>query len=157
MRPLSPSTHRNPRDQGFDGARMCRRSGVHERSTPYHAQEIAFLAPRFLPYALRVSVDEVLDFRVRGGLLQLLQVPHEDALERRPVVAALGFAGFVEDEVRRGAQGGDGGVGDCEGCGDVVVGAGRGSGKVQLDEGAEDDALVIGPDGAVIVSAGRQV
>ena len=52
-------------------------------------------------------------------------------------------------------EGGDGGGGDGGGGGEV--GWVGGDGGMDFDEGAEDDALVVGPDGAVVVFARGEV
>lgn len=116
---------------------------VDPRTRPHHAQRISLLlVPVVLPNAVRVLLDRVLERVIWRRGVQQLQVAHEDALELVGVAAAVGLAALVVDDAIVVGELFDGGFGDlgCEG----QVGA-VGGGFVELDEAAEDDALVVGP------------
>ena len=116
---------------------------VDPRTRPHHAQRISlFLVPVVLPNAVRVLLDRVLERVIWRRGVQQLQVAHEDALELVGVAAAVGLAALVVDDTVVVRELFDGGFGDL-GC-ERQVGA-VGGGLVELDEAAEDDALVVGP------------
>ena len=119
---------------------ICR---VDKRTRPHHAQRIPLLlVPVVLPNAVRVLLDRVLERVIWRRGVQQLQVAHEDALELVGVAAAVGLAALVVDDAIIVGELFDGSFGDlgCEG----QIGA-VGGGFVELDEAAEDDALVVGP------------
>jgi len=121
-----------------------------KRPRPNHAQLVPRI-PIVRPNAVRARVYNLLERIHRGHLLQHLQIPHKHALELCAVCSAVGLAGVVQDAVCVGEVV-DRGGGDCL-CGGDVGGAVAGC-LGELDEGAEDDALVVGPDGAVVGVAG---
>ena len=116
---------------------------VDPRARPHHAQRIPLLlVPVVLPDAVRILLDRVLERVVWRRGVQQLQVAHEDALELVGVAAAVGFAALVVDDAVVVRELLDGGFGDLGGQGKVGA---VGGGFVELDEAAEDDALVVGP------------
>lgn len=107
----SQSPSRHSRHQRIQRRTLrTRRRGI-KRPRPNHPQQIPLFTPRVLPYTIRVPVYKFFVRRIRRRPLQNLQVAHEDALELRTVVAAVWFAGVVQDAVGV-AEGGDGGGGD---------------------------------------------
>lgn len=73
--------------------------------------------------------------------MQKLQVAHENALELGSIAAATGLAAVVNDAVVV-REFSNGGFGDLRGEGEVSV---VGGGSIELNETAENDALVVGP------------
>jgi hypothetical protein len=121
----------------------CRIRRIDKRTRPHHAQRIALLlVPVVLPDTVRVLLDRVLERVIWRRGVQQLQIAHEDALELVGIAAAVGLAALVVDDAVVVGELFDGGFGDLGSEGQVGA---VGGGFVELDEAAEDDALVVGP------------
>ncbi len=126
-------------DQHVHGRAVRPRRGIYVGAGPGDP-ELVRVVPVVVPDRVRVLEDEVPDGLGGPRLLQVPQVPHEDALELGPVVAAVRLAPLEQHAVLGQVR--DGGGGDIH---RLVEERGVARGLGQLDEAAEDDALVVGP------------
>src|SRR3954453_15700873 len=87
--------------------------------------------------------EQIVVFGGRRDIVEICEVPDKNALElgHVPSPAAAGLARLAEHTVAID-QGGSGGIGQCGG---LVQISNIPGGLVEVGEGAEDDALVIGP------------
>lgn len=149
-KPLSDS---NGSDERIKRRALAGTRGLRVGARPGDAELVVAVAV-VAPDAVGVANNKALELVVGPGLVEVPQVPQEDALELLAVDAAqravlLAARGLDEDALVAG-QGLDGGLGDAGG---GVEERSVSSGLVELDEPPEDDALVVGPGRLAVVLA----
>lgn len=160
------TTNLHPNSSNQRPHRRTMRGGIDllNRPLPALPELVLILTAIILPDTVGIGPDDLRELLVRRDAVQNAQVADEDALELRGVaVAVVRVARFADDVRVRVGQLLDGRFGDARRRLQVVGGVGGGAvgavgavlaletraggcrGAVQLDESAQDDALVVGP------------